>query len=70
MWDIKALTHLEKREDLVLATLDPRVDSLGVKTLGEVSAGGQLTHAHAGSLLVEDNSVANELVGGTLEVVA
>jgi hypothetical protein len=68
--DPRVLTHLEQREDLVLATLDPRVDGLGVETLREVSAGWQLTNAHAGSLLVEDNSVADELVGGTFEVVA
>lgn len=64
------LTHLEQREEILLTALDPGVDGVGVEALGKVGAGGELTNAHASRLLVEDNGVADELVGGTLEVVA
>lgn len=68
--DFPLLTHLEEREELVLAALNPGVDRGGVETFREVGTGRELTDAHAGSGLVEDNSVTDEAVSGTLEVVA
>lgn len=69
-FSLHALTHLEQAEGLVLATLDPGADGLGVKTLSEVLASGELTHTHARSVLIKDNSITHKLFRRPLEVIA